>query len=57
MTFRAHQMLTVLDAIVPLYLKQLVADKKSDMKELREKIQGLSHALKTVIHNCEKLSQ
>ena len=55
--FRAHQMLTVLDAIVPLYLKQLVADKKSDMKELREKIQGLSHALKTVIHNCEKLSQ
>ena len=57
MMFRAHQMLTVMDAIVPLYLKQLVADKKSDMKELREKIQGLSHALKTVIHNCEKLSQ
>ena len=50
-------MLTVLDAIVPLYLKQLVADKKSDMKELREKIQGLSQTLKTVIHNCEKLSQ
>ena len=54
---RAHQMLTVLDAIVPLYLRQLVGDKKSDMKDLREKIQGLSHALKTVIHNSEKLSQ
>ena len=54
---RAHQMLTVLDAIVPLYLRQLVGDKKSDMKETRDKIQGLSHALKTVIHNSEKLSQ
>ena len=50
-------MLTVLDAIVPLYLRQLVADKKSDMKETRDKIQGLTHALKTVIHNSEKLSQ
>ena len=34
---RAHQMLTVLDAIVPLYLRQLVGDKKSDMKETRLK--------------------
>ena len=54
---RAHQMLTILDAILPLYLRQLVSDKTADVKELREKIQGLSHALKTVIHNADKLTQ
>ena len=54
---RAHQMLTILDAILPLYLRQLVSDKTADVKELREKIQVLSHALKTVIHNADKLTQ
>ena len=56
-TPRAHQMLTILDAVLPLYLKQLVSDKRTDVKELREKIQGLSHVLKTVIHNSDKLTQ
>ena len=55
--FRAHQMLTILDAILPQYLRQLVNDKTADVKELREKIQGLSHVLKTVIHNSDKLTQ
>ena len=50
-------MLTILDAILPLYLKQLVSDKTTDVKDLREKIQGLSHVLKTVIQNSDKLSQ
>lgn len=50
-------MLTVLDAILPLYLKQLVSDKTTDVKDLRDKIQGLSHVLKTIIHNSDKLTQ
>ena len=50
-------MLTILDAILPQYLRQLVSDKTADVKELREKIQGLSHVLKTVIHNSDKLTQ
>ena len=54
---RSHQMLTILDALLPLYLRQLVSDKATDVKELRDKIQGLSHVLKTVIHNSDKLTQ
>lgn len=50
-------MLTILDALLPLYLRQLVSDKATDVKELRDKIQGLSHVLKTVIHNSDKLTQ
>ena len=56
-TSRANEMLTVLDAILPLFLKGIVNDKKSDVKEIREKILQLSLTMKTIIHNSEKLTQ
>ena len=56
-TTRANEMLTVLDAILPLFLKGIVNDKKSDVKEIREKIQQLSLTMKTIIHNSDKLTQ
>ena len=56
-SLRAHHMLSILDAVLPLYLRDLVTDKTTDVKDLREKIQGLSHVLKTIIHNAEKITQ
>ena len=40
-----------------LDLRDLVTDKTTDVKDLREKIQGLSHVLKTIIHNADKITQ
>ena len=54
---RAHHTLIILDALLPLYLRDLVTDKTTDVKDLREKIQGLSHVLKTIIHNADKITQ
>ena len=56
-TTRANQMLTVLDAILPLFLTDISNDKKSDVKEIRDKIQQLSSTMKTIINNSDKLTQ
>ena len=56
-TTRANEMLTVLDAILPLFLTDISNDKKSDVKEIREKIQQLSSTMKTIINNSDKLTQ
>ena len=56
-TTRANEMLTVLDAILPLFLKDIGNDKKSDVKEIREKIQQLSVTMKTIVNNSDKLTQ
>ena len=50
-------MLTVLDALLPLYLRSILTDKTGEVKEVREKIQQLSNTIKTIIHNSEKLTQ
>ena len=55
-TPRANEMLTVLDAIFPLFLKTIVMDKKSEVKDVRELIQGLSNSMKTILHNSDKLT-
>lgn len=56
-TPRANEMLTVLDAILPLFFKSILMDKKSEMKETRELIQQLSNTMKTILHNSDKLTQ
>jgi hypothetical protein len=56
-TVRANEMLTVLDAVMPLFLRSIVMDKKSEVKEVREVIQQLSNTMKTILHNSDKLTQ
>ena len=56
-TTRANEMLTVLDAILPLFLTDIANDKKSESKEIREKILQLSFTMKTIINNSDKLTQ
>ena len=56
-SIRTNEMLTVLDAIFPLFLRSIVMDKKREVKEVRELIQQLSNTMKTILHNSDKLTQ
>ncbi|XP_023345789.1 protein unc-80 homolog [Eurytemora carolleeae] len=56
-TTRANEMLTVLDALIPIFLKNVLKDRKAEMKDIREIIHQLSHTMKTIIHNSDKLAQ
>ena len=56
-TKRARQMLTVLDAVLPYYLREMVRDKCEDSKTTRENIHQLTVTMKALINNCEELSK
>ena len=55
--FRANEMLTVLDALIPIFLGNTIKDRKADMKNIREIIHQLSQNIKTIVHNSDKLAQ
>ena len=55
-TKRARQMLTILESILPYYLRDLVRD-KTDPKVVRETIQHLTVAMKALINNCDELTK
>lgn len=55
-TKRARQMLTILESILPYFLRDLVRD-KSDTKNVRDTIQHLTVAMKALINNCDELTK
>lgn len=62
---RAHHMLNVLEAVVPLYLShvqrtasvQTSAGPKAELKCEKEVIMQLAISMKTLLHNCEPLAK
>ncbi|XKL60982.1 hypothetical protein PGB90_008039 [Kerria lacca] len=57
-SLRAYQMLVILEAILPCYLKQIQSSKyrKQDQSE-REIIAQLAVSIKTLVNNCEALTK
>jgi hypothetical protein len=49
-------MLTILESILPFFLRDLVRD-KTDHKYVRETIQHLTVAMKALINNCDELTK
>ena len=56
-TKRARQMLAILNAILPYFLRDLVRDKKSEPKATRETIHQLTVTMKALINNCDELTK
>ena len=56
-TKRARQMLTILNAILPYFLRDLVRDKKTEPKAIRETIHQLTVTMKALINNCDELTK
>ena len=54
---RSTDMLTILNSILPLHLAEICNDKKSEVKEIRDKIQQLSFTMRTIINNNNELSR
>ena len=50
-------MLTVLEAILPYYLRDLARDKRSDGKGVRDQIQQLALTMKALLNNCDELTK
>ena len=56
-TKRARQMLTILEAILPYFLRDMLVDKKTDPKTMRETIHQLTVTMKALINNCDELTK
>ena len=56
-TKRARQMLTVLEAIMPYFLRDLTRKKSVDAKVTREKIHQLNVTMKALVNNCDELTK
>ena len=56
-TKRARQMLTVLEAIMPYFLRDLMRKKSSDPKATRETIHQLNVTMKALVNNCDELTK
>ena len=56
-TKRARQMLTILNAILPYFLRDLTRDKKTEPKAIRETIHQLTVTMKALINNCDELTK
>lgn len=54
-TKRARQMLVILEAILPYFLKDLLRDKKTDAKTTGETIRQLTLTMKALLNNCDEL--
>ncbi|KAL0270475.1 UNVERIFIED_CONTAM: hypothetical protein PYX00_007876 [Menopon gallinae] len=55
---RGHQMLIILEAILPYYLQQIQKPSyEKDGKTEKEIIQQLAVAIRTLVHNCEALAK
>ena len=62
---RAHQMLNVLEAVIPFYLRHVErissvatsAGPKAELKGEKEVIHQLALSIKTLLHNCEPLAK
>ena len=56
-TKRARQMLTVLEAILPYFLRDLMRKKSSESKVTRETIHQLNVTMKALVNNCDELTK
>ena len=56
-TKRARQMLTVLEAILPYFLRDLMRKKSSESKAIRETIHQLNVTMKALVNNCNELTK
>ena len=56
-TKRARQMLTVLEAIMPYFLRDLMRKKSSESKVTRETIHQLNVTMKALVNNCDELTK
>lgn len=56
-TMRARQMLAILEAIMPYFLRDLQRDKKNDPKACRETIVQLTLSMKALLNNCDELTK
>ena len=56
-TMRARQMLAILEAIMPYFLRDLQRDKKNDPKTCRETIVQLTLSMKALLNNCDELTK
>ena len=56
-TKRARQMLTVLEAIMPYFLRDLMRKKNLESKTIRETIHQLNVTMKALVNNCDELTK
>ena len=56
-TKRARQMLTVVEAIMPYFLRDLLRDKKTDAKTARETVNQLTLTMRALLNNCDELTK
>lgn len=56
-TKRAREMLAILEAIFPYFLRDLVRDKKTDAKTCRETIHQLTLTMRALVNNCDELTK
>ena len=56
-TRRAREMLAVLEAIFPYFLRDLVRDKRTDAKTCRETIHQLTLTMRALLSNCDELTK
>ena len=56
-TKRARQMLTVLEAIMPYFLRDLTRKKSSESKVTKETIHQLNVTMKALVNNCDELTK
>ena len=55
-TKRARQMLMVLEAVMPYFLRDMIRD-KSDVKIQRETIHQLTLTMRALLNNCDELTK
>ncbi len=56
-TRRAREMLAVLKAIFPYFLRDMLRDKKADAKTVRETIHQLTLTMRALLSNCDELTK
>ncbi len=56
-TRRAREMLAILQAVFPYFLRDLQRDKKSDAKATRETIHQLTLSMRALLNNCDELTK
>ena len=56
-TRRAREMLAILQAIFPYFLRDLQRDKKTDAKSTRETIHQLTLTMRALLNNCDELTK
>lgn len=56
-TKRARQMLVVVEAIMPYFLRDLIRDKKTDAKTARETVNQLTLTMRALLNNCDELTK